>query len=57
MTIKDTLIMRKDNLINQVEKLKAKKRTENVIQQENTNVIIVLMENEIENLKEVIEKL
>lgn len=52
MTIKDTLIMRKDSLINQVEKLKAKN-----VQQENTNVIIVLMENEIENLKEVIEKL
>lgn len=57
MAIKDTLIMRKDNLINQVEKLKAKKRTENVIKQENTNVIIVLMENEIENLTEIIEKL
>ena len=57
MTIKDTLIMRKDNLINQVEKLKAKKRIENVIQQENTNVIIVLMENEIENLTEIIEKM
>lgn len=26
MAIKDTLIMRKDNLINQVEKLKAKKK-------------------------------
>jgi hypothetical protein len=57
MAIKDTLIMRKDNLINQVEKLKAKKRTENIIQQEKTNVIIVLMENEIENLTEIIEKL